>query len=317
MALLAIDLGGTKLSSAVFTKDGLMQNRSYRLLEKRQGHEIGALIKEEVLNQLQTAAQGKQEIHAIGVSVPGISDQKKNTVWAPNLSGWEQYPLYNEILQVSNGILPIIESDRACYILGETWQGAAIGAEDAIFMAVGTGIGAGILANGHIIRGSNDIAGAIGWLALKPSYQEKYKNCGQFESYTSGEGIARLAQELLAEKKDYTGALKDLNELTAYTIFTAHEQRDEIAIAVINQCIEYWGMAIANLVSLFNPQKIILGGGVFGPAVAFIPSIYLEAKKWAQPISSTQFELLPSALGTDAGLYGAAYAALKKLHPLT
>lgn len=311
MALLAIDLGGTKLSSAVFTKDGLMQNRSYRLLEKRQGHEIGALIKEEVLNQLQTAAQRKQEIHAIGVSVPGISDQKKNTVWAPNLSGWEQYPLYNEILQVSNGILPIIESDRACYILGETWQGAAIGAEDAIFMAVGTGIGAGILANGHIIRGSNDIAGAIGWLALKPPYQEKYKNCGQFEYYTSGEGIARLAQELLAKQKDYTGVLKSLNELTAHTIFTAHEQGDEIAIAVINQCIEYWGMAIANLVSLFNPQKIILGGGVFGPAAAFIPSIYLEAKKWAQPISSTQFELLPSALGTDAGLYGAAYAALK------
>jgi glucokinase len=79
----------------------------------------------------------------------------------------------------------------------------------------------------------------------------------------------------------------------------------------MENAIEYWGMAVANLVSLFNPQKIIFGGGVFGPALKFLDAIYEEATKWAQPISIKQVTLEGSALGADAGLYGAAWLVLK------
>ena len=98
--------------------------------------------------------------------------------------------------------------------------------------------------------------------------------------------------------------------VTAKDVFDAYDRKDELAIGVINNAIEYWGMAVANLVSLFNPEKIIFGGGMFGPALQFLDRIYAEAKKWAQPISIEQVQLLGSALGTDAGLYGAGYLAL-------
>lgn len=313
MRLLAIDLGGTKLALATFTVDGMIASKDTVLLNGRQGKQVGKLIVDLVADQIALADVQADEIAAIAVSIPGVSNVKNSTVWAPNISGWEAYPLLEEIETVSGQIPVTIESDRSCYILGEVWQGAAKGCQDAIYLSVGTGIGAGIIAGGQILRGANDIAGAIGWLALKPPYHEKYKNHGHFEYYTSGEGIVRLTRELLHAKPAYKGGLrrKDPVELTTQKIFAAFMAEDEIAIQVFKHCIEYWGMAVANLVSLFNPEKIILGGGVFGPASSFIPAIYEEAKRWGQPISAGLFVLEGSALGTDAGIYGAGYAALK------
>lgn len=99
--------------------------------------------------------------------------------------------------------------------------------------------------------------------------------------------------------------------LSAKDIFDAYEMGDELSKKVIANAIECWGMAVANLVSLFNPEKIIFGGGVFGPALKFLDEIYIEAKKWAQPISIQQVQLQASALGSDAGLYGAGLLALR------
>ena len=107
--------------------------------------------------------------------------------------------------------------------------------------------------------------------------------------------------------------MKNINPdlLSAKDIFDAYETGDELSSKVIANAIECWGMAIANLVSLFNPEKIIFGGGVFGPALKFLDEIYIEAKKWAQPISIQQVQLQASALGNDAGLYGAGLLALR------
>ena len=149
-------------------------------------------------------------------------------------------------------------------------------------------------------------------MALNKPFDKKYISCGCFEYHASGSGIARIATELLNQVEGYNGKLKRSN-LTAHHVFEAYELNDEIAIAVINDCIQYWGMAVANLVSLFNPEKVIFGGGVFGPATKFIPLIYEEAQKWAQPISITQITIEPSALQEDSALYGAAFMALQKI----
>jgi glucokinase len=102
-----------------------------------------------------------------------------------------------------------------------------------------------------------------------------------------------------------------MDAISAKDIFEAYDSGDEAAKKIIDNAIECWGMAVANLVSLFNPEKIIFGGGVFGPALKFLDEIYAEAKKWAQPISIQQVTLQGSALGNDAGLYGAGLLALK------
>ncbi|MEJ7586277.1 MAG: ROK family protein [Ferruginibacter sp.] len=310
MAVLGIDLGGTKLAGAIFTDDGCILREEYILLDRKQGREVGNLIASMVKRNLDLL---EHKISSVGIAVPGIIYPAEGTVWAPNIPGWEGYPLLKEI-QIAAGDIPVyIDSDRACYILGECWQGASKECTDAVFLAVGTGIAAGILVDGKLLRGAGNIAGAIGWWGLERPFHADYKSSGYLESNASGKGIARNSIAILLRKPGYKGALSQmpLENITAHDVFLAHEGNDEVALETIARAVEIWGIAIANLVSLFNPQKIILGGGIFGPGVKFIPAIYEEAKKWAQPISMKNVIIEKSLLGSRAGLYGAAFLALK------
>ncbi|MGD9560746.1 MAG: ROK family protein [Pyrinomonadaceae bacterium] len=301
---LAIDLGGTKLAAAVFTKAGEMIAREHQPLDKAGRSAVGSQICDVV-------SRYSSEADSVGICVPGIYRHASGTVWAPNIPGWDDYPLRAEA-QAAAGAVPVtIDSDRACYILGERWKGNAQGCTDAVFMAVGTGIGAGVLSGGHVVRGAHDIAGAVGWMALDRPYRNEYDACGCFESQCSGDGIAKVATALLRDTPEYSGSLGNVGPepVTSRDVFAAFAKGDMIAERTIAQCVELWGMAAANLVSIFDPEKIIFGGGVFGPAVALIPRIRDEAAKWAQPIAMRTVEFTASALGTDAGIYGAGLLA--------
>lgn len=316
-AVLALDLGGTKLASAIFDSRGKILRKQIVPLAQRTGTQVGELIQKQIGKAFSATKRMRLEISAIGISVPGISHQKTGKVWAPNIPGWENYPLRDEIRLLPNARnVPLkIESDRACYILGETWQGAAKNCRDAIFLAVGTGIGAGILVDGKILRGARDISGAIGWLALQKPFRSEYIECGCFEHHASGEGLVKIAREFIDSDKAYFGILKRKKNFTSANIFEAFDSNDPIAKKVLEQGIEFWGMATANLVSLFNPEKIVFGGGVFGPATKFLPRILNEAKKWAQPVGIRQVKFVPSRLGGDAGLFGAGCFALGEISP--
>jgi glucokinase len=314
--VIGMDLGGTKLAAALFSQEGEIIHRTEVLLEGKEGPEVGALLIQTLLEMLSSASKRDHSISSVGICVPGISDQNKGSVWAPNIPGWEAYPLHKEIIKaLDEPDIPIaIESDRNCYILGEMWKGNAHACNNAIFIAVGTGIGIGIVSDGHIINGMNGIAGAIGWMALDLPYSREYDACGQFEYYASGTGIARCAEQRLA--RGATSEFLKGPPLTARDVFEAYTQNDPVAVDVLDQSIVYWGMAVANLVSLLNPEKIIFGGGVFGPALMFLDRIYEEATKWAQPISIQEVKLEASALKGDTGLYGAGYLALKNKYKL-
>lgn len=315
MAVIALDLGGTKLAAASFSEQGDILFKATRSLDKKKGTEVGKLISQEANEMLKNVEKMNESVSAIGICVPGIAHGETGKVWAPNIPGWEDYPLLEDLKQsLHNKKIKIkIDSDRACYILGETWKGNARGCRDAIFLSVGTGIGAGILINNEVLRGSNDIAGAIGWMALDKPFKEKYISCGDFEYNASGEGILKVVKEMLSNANYSESVLKKLSSdvLSTKAVFDGYDNGDELSIKVISNAIAYWGMAVANLVSLFNPEKIIFGGGVFGPALKFLDLIYDEAKKWAQPVSIRQVTLQGSSLGNDAGLYGAGLLALK------
>jgi glucokinase len=313
MSVIALDLGGTKLAAALFNHNGDILYKSHHSLDKRQGKQVGELISDTAKEILNKANSITETVSAIGICVPGIAHEKTGKVWAPNIPGWEDYSLLAELREsIDNKKIKIrIDSDRACYILGEVWKGNAKGCSDAIFLSVGTGIGAGILVNNEVLRGSNDIAGAIGWIGLNRPFKEKYIACGDFEYNASGEGIVKIAKEMARNNESILKKI-DAETLSAKDIFAAYENGDELAKKVIDNAIECWGMAVANLVSLFNPEKIIFGGGVFGPALKFLDEIYIEAKKWAQPISIQQVRLEGSALGNDAGLYGAGWLTMKE-----
>ena len=308
MTYIGADLGGTKLAVAAFSGDGDVIEREVIALGSRESNAVGAFVSESV--QRICVKHGS---HAVGVCVPGIYRSERGTVWAPNIRGWEDYPLLDELRDsLGRDVRVTIDSDRAAYILGETWRGSARGAKDAIFLAVGTGIGAGILAGEKIVRGHGDVAGAIGWLAVDRPFRSRYVQHGCLEDQASGPGLVRVARDLIDADPSYDGALalKDSGELVAADIFVAYESGDRIARGVIDNAIELWGMALANLVSLFNPEIIVFGGGVFGPATKFLDRIYAEAKRWAQPIAIGQVRLVSSSLGSDAGLFGAARLAV-------
>lgn len=317
MHVIGLDLGGTKLAGAIFNAASQILHKEVTPLLKKQDSDAGLLIRNQIQHLLSIAQTLKVKIDAIGVSVPGIYYSKTGHVWAPNIPGWTDYPLLSEILSLpeTKDIIIKIDSDRACYILGETWQGATKGCQDAIFLAIGTGIGAGIMIEGTILRGASDIAGAIGWMGLNRPFRDDYQACGCFEYHASGEGIARAAREWLMKDPDYAGILraKNIDQISSHDIFEAYQTHDSIATKVLNDCVAYWGMIVANLVSLFNPEKIIFGGGVFGPAAQFLDQIKAEARRWAQPISFQQVSLEVSALGGDAGLVGAGFLALRSV----
>lgn len=319
-AVIGLDLGGTKLAGAILTPKGRILYKNVAPLAGRRGRAVGELICHQLALLLAAARVRQFRISAIGVSVPGISHSRTGKVWAPNIPGWEGYPLRRELLAAlpDKRIRVAIDSDRACYILGETWRGAAKDCRNAIFLAVGTGIAAGILVDGRILRGARDIAGAIGWLALDRPFRREYIPCGCFEHHASGEGLAKVARELVARHADERRGnsykvtrLQSCKGWTARDVFAAYDCGDPVAKEVISQAIEFWGMAVANLVSLFNPEKIIFGGGVFGPGAKLLGAIYAETKKWAQPISIKQVKLQASKLGGNAGLCGAGCLALQ------
>jgi glucokinase len=313
--VIGADLGGTKLSVAVCNADGAILHQHTHALDGREGEEAGAFVTRAIASEVEACAAIDQPVMSVGLCVPGIA-RPAGTVWAPNIEGWTDYPLRDEVSSAVGGLPVALASDRTGYILGETWKGHAQGVDHAVYLAVGTGIGAGILVDGQILEGSQGIAGAIGWMVLNAVKDDAGRALGSFETQASGEGMVRQARRLLSERPGYSGVLlrESGRALSTSDLFEAFDKDDPVAVEVIGGCIRLWGMAVANLVSLFNPQVVVLGGGVFGPAARFLPEIRKEAEGWAQPVAFRQTRIEVSALGGDAGLYGACRLAWDALY---
>jgi glucokinase len=343
MSVIGLDIGGTKLAVALFTEEGEVVARRSARIAGQAGDEVGALVVAELRALLESPDAAADPVRAVGIAVPGIYRSAGGTVWAPNIPGWDDYPL-REVVEsgLAGGVSPAVpvvrvDSDRACCVLGDAWRGTSRGARNAVFIAVGTGIGAGILVDGEVLRGARDIGGAIGWLAMGRDYRAGYADMGSFEWHASGPGLVRMAREELAAPAaaggrdaaaagggnaardaataEPTGQLAALDPaaMTTADVFEAYDGGDVVAIRVLDKAVEYWGMAVANLVSVFDPEIIVFGGGVFGPASRFLDRIRQEAERWAQPISMPHVRLGVSSLGADAVLYGAGHLALRAL----
>jgi len=289
--VVAVDLGGTKLASAVVDAYGNMCERRKAAVVRCSVDAVVEQIVASVRDAMVGASAG-QPVRAVGVIVPGIYFAATGNVWLPNLWGREQVPLRTE-LERSLTFPVVIDSDRAAYVLGEQWLGVARGCKNVVFVAVGTGIGAGIIMDGRLVRGAGDIAGAVGWFALTREYQSIYQQLGCFEAEAAGPGVARRVGARSAED-----------------VISAAQAGEAAAKAAIEETAEYLGMGIANIVSLLNPEMIVLGGGLMQAADLFLPRVKQVVRKWAQPIAAEQVRIEVTTLGEDAGLFGAARLAL-------
>lgn len=308
---IGIDVGGTKISAALFTPLGEMPSRIKNPIEASKPEKTLFQIIRMMRDLAFQVEREKATVEAIGIAIPGIVYQNTGKVWAPNIPGWENYPLKDKI-QREITIPVILDSDRSAYVLGEQWCGMARGLKDVVFLAVGTGIGAGIIVDGLLCRGSEDIAGAVGWFALDPIFREEYAEMGCFEAEASGNAVARKAVQLTRE--DASSLMFELAEgnregITAKIVAEAARKNDVLANKVIESAVKYLSMGIANIVSMLNPQMVILGGGLFQAGDLLLEPIRREFLRWAQPIAAKNVKIELSALGEDAGLYGAGKLA--------
>lgn len=288
-AVLAIDLGGTKLSLAVVDVAG-------SILHHQKRSTTGSLeeIASEASRTVNEAGIGWQGIAAAGMIVPGIYNPRTGTAWAPNLWGMDEISIGQELARW----VPVplnITSDRSGYVLGETWLGAARDLTDVVFLAIGTGIGAGILVGGHLVEGSGGVAGAVGWWSLSPEMQSAYRTSGCWETEAAGPAVARRAQCATAEE-------------------AAARARagDPVAAEAFANSARWIGAGVANVISVLNPEMVVLGGGLMQAADLLLQPIRDAAAAWSQPVSFRHTRIELTQLGEHAGLLGAARLALQK-----
>jgi len=288
-AVWAVDIGGTKIAAACVSRSGKLSDYAEIPTPAAGGrHVVEAVV--EMLERMPA-----KDIGAIGVDVPGLA-WPDGRVWAPNIPGWKRMPLGPE-LKKRFGLPTLVESDRNAFVVGEAWQGAARNCRDVIFLAVGTGIGAGILAGGRLLHGHGELAGSVGWMALRNQYQPIYKSIGCFEAHASGTGIGLAASKEFGRK------------LSARELTTLARRGDRKARTVLERAGQDLGLGLANLVDVLNPEVIVIGGGVAAAGNLVLDVARKTMKQWGQPLAVKQVRVVRSRLGTRAGLLGAAKLA--------
>ncbi|MDR3719003.1 MAG: ROK family protein [Bryobacteraceae bacterium] len=292
-SVVAVDLGGTKLTTAVVDRDGRVSGRTKRPVARTGLDDSVRQIAAAIHDSL--SASPDADVQGVGLIVPGIFNKGTGEAWAPNLWGHADVPLMRE-LRSALEVAVTIDSDRAGYVLGEQWLGVARGLNDVIFLAVGTGIGAGILSGGRLIDGAGGVAGAVGWFAVNPQHREEYSRVGCWEAEAAGPALAQR-----------------LNAASAEAVVAAARDGDSFALAAIEETARYLGIGIANLVSVLNSEMIVLGGGLMQAGDLFLPAIRRVMPVWAQPVSAQQVRIELTQLGEDAGLLGAARLALNAI----
>jgi glucokinase len=310
-----IDVGGTKVSSALFSPEGAIVVRDKVLLEKEGGQRAAEQVVRVIASAMGSAAEKGATVEAVGLCIPGVVFQSTGMVWAPNIPGWDYYPLARMIRERITVPL-VMDSDRSAYVLGEQWRGAAKGLKDVVFLAVGTGIGAGILSGGRLCRGAEDIAGAVGWFGLNPHYQKDYAAMGCFEAEASGNSLGRKARQAL-QSGSPSAMLKLVGDrvesVTAETVAEAARANDPLAVELMDETVSYLAMGLANIVSILNPEMVVLGGGLFQAGQVLFERVKKEFVRWAQPLAARSVQVELTRLGEDAGLYGAGRLAWESL----
>jgi len=258
-AVVGVDLGGTKMLGTVADLAGNIQHELY--IPHQNGNTPADYLEDlcELINKLLNMPRpAGQRVRGIGIGVPAITLVPQGIVtWAPAL-GWRDLPLQDILTERFN--MPVfVENDVNLITLGEWGFGTGHGAQNMVFMAVGTGIGAGIIMGGALYRGHHHAAGEVGYLVPGLEFLgRRYDQFGALENLASGTGVANRARQLLAKENMPLPAA----DITSQFVFDAVRQGEEWAKQVLNETIDYLSLAIANISILFDPEVIILGGGV-------------------------------------------------------
>jgi len=312
---LGIDVGGTKCAVIAGTSEmEILQKISFPT-ETGKGpyHAINLLLHhaEEIANTL-----GRKELQAVGISCGGPLDSKKGIVQSPpNLPGWDNIPVVR-LFEEKLGVPVFLQNDANACALAEWKFGAGKGTRNMIFLTFGTGMGGGLIIDGRLYSGTNDLAGEVGHMRLDADGPMAYGKKGSFEGFCSGTGIALIAKRILYEKfslqqpVSFCRDIDDVDKITAKDVAEAAFAGDKTAIKIFEISGEYLGKGLAVLIDVLNPEMIVIGS-IYVRCRQFIEPACMEViKREALVPASAVCRIEPAGLGEQVGDFASLSVAI-------
>ncbi len=321
--IIGVDLGGTNIVVGAMPEDG---SRHYALRSQPTMSELGAdavvdrivtMVGEVMTQTMAETGAKRSQFAGVGMGAPGPLDREHGIVIiAPNL-GWKMFPLRDRVSKAV-GLPATLDNDANCATLGEWWQGAARGGRNVVGITIGTGIGGGIIMNGVLYHGSSDVAGEIGHTTIDTEGRHcKCGNYGCLEAYASAPAIATRAREVMVREEGESsipGMVQGrFEDITAQTVYDAAKAGDAVASEIVRDTARYLGAGVANLLNIFNPDIVVLAGGVTAAGDALFVPLRAEVRRRAFTPAVQAVRIVPGELPGTAGVVGAV-ASFKQQH---
>ncbi len=312
-----VDLGGTNIVVGAMSDDGSQQfgmhsepTRSAegadRVMERMAG-----MVENAIRTTMRETGVPRDAFKGVGIGAPGPLDREKGIVKvAPNLK-WYDVPLRDRMSELT-GLPAAIDNDANCATYGEWWIGAARGGRNVVGLTIGTGIGGGLILDGKLYHGSSDMAGELGHITIDQNGRRcGCGNYGCLEAYASGPAIADRAREaldadggsILLELVDH-----DASRITAQTVYDASSRGDLVARDVVRDTARFLGTGVANLLNIFNPDVVVIAGGVTQAGEALFEPLNAEVRRRAFRPAVDACRIVPGQLPGNAGVVGAVAA---------
>jgi glucokinase len=312
--VLAVDLGGTKISTALVSPQHRVVARDYRLTLAAEGPQaVVARLIGAVEHILAAHDITPKQLHGISIAAAGAIDRERGLITlSPNLPGWRDIAL-RDIVSARFGINTFLINDAKAAALGEHRLGAGRGEDNLIVITLGTGIGGGIIINGKLYYGASGSAGEIGHMTIEAGGSKcTCGNTGCWETLASGatmtrEAIRRLG---LGESSLLNDMVKGrMEDITGEKIEAAARRGDPLAGEIVARTARYLGIGLVNLVNIFNPGMIVIGGGLARMGdILLEPARRLVGERAFRQASSA-VRIVPAQIGPEAGILGAAVFA--------
>jgi glucokinase len=310
--IVGVDLGGTKIDAVLADDCGNIKKRE--LKETRAGEGPNAVI-QRIIDAVKSVSSDNK-IAAVGIGAAGIIDVETGLITvSPNLPGWHNIKL-KEILERELDVITFVDNDATVATIGEHKFGIAVRCDHFVCVTLGTGIGGGVVTNGQIYRGICGSAGEIGHMTIDINGPLcACGNRGCWESLASGTALEREAKDKIAQgiKTSIPNYAKGNRRVTAKNIYLAAQDGDSLAKGLIEQLGFYVGVGLANLVNIFNPQLIVISGGVSRMGEMLLEPARKTVRERAFELSAKAARVEVSSLGYDAGPLGAVALALSEL----
>ncbi|AKL94124.1 glucokinase GlcK [Clostridium aceticum] len=312
MYYIGIDLGGTSIKVGIVSEEGEILIKTSSATPVKKGFE-GVLVRiKELIDEVMIEKKiDKKNIAAVGIGIPGACSQEGFVYFASNLF-WKKVPLAERLHEMT-GLKVYVENDATVAAVGEYIKGVTKGKKNAIFLTLGTGVGGGFIINNKIYSGSHGIGAEVGHMVIgKNFYDCTCGNHGCLETFVSATALIKYCKKLLEENKEslvFHRVDGNLDNLTAKIIFDCARKGDSTALKVIDRMTHYLAIGLANLINLFDPEVIAIGGGVAEAGDVFIEKLREEVKKYIYVKDMNVTEIVLAELKNDAGIIGSGMYA--------